>query len=191
MILDFDFRKDARRSSIVSQLRDYYDVEKWDQLCNKHKEEYSLRSSEHYATTAEIYQALDELNLPQNVLFDLHCIYDILALAESEVHGVNTEKIHFHEVGKCSSINNTIFICLAFDGLRPFVARSTKVQVGSGSIECSHGLLDIPAPATKRILEHGIPVISERLEGELCTPTSAAIIGYYCFSPRFSPYNQY
>ena len=186
MIIDFDFSKDARRSSILSQLRALYDAPAWDQLCSDATSKYSLTAPDHYATPHEIYDALEGLNLPKNVLFDLYSIYDIIARAESEVHGVSIDKIHFHEVGKSASINNTILICLAFENLRPFVARSGKVQVGSGSIQCSHGILDIPAPATRKILERGIPIAKTRLEGELCTPTSAAMIGYYCFSSAFT-----
>ena len=56
---------------------------------------------------------------------------------------------------------------------------ATPVQVGSGTVTCAHGELPIPAPATAAILDSGIPVCAERLDGERCTPTSAALIKHF------------
>ncbi len=107
-------------------------------------------------------------------------IYRILADAEAQVHGCPVEDTHFHEVGLGMTAREILGMCTAVEvnGFENITA--TKVQVGSGTVECSHGVLDIPAPATAAILERfSIPVYDERLEGELCTPTSAAFIAHF------------
>ncbi len=82
-------------------------------------------------------------------------------------------------MGEGKAILNALIICSAICHLHPDYIVATPVQTGSGKIECAHGLMDIPAPATAAILETGIPTTEEKLEGELCTPTSAAIIKYF------------
>ena len=105
-------------------------------------------------------------------------VYAILAEAEASVHGCSVEETHFHEVGNASGIRNALAICTAFYVLAPTRITATPVQTGQGTVQCAHGLMDIPAPATAAILE-GIPRATPALEGELCTPTSAAIIKQY------------
>ena len=70
-------------------------------------------------------------------------------------------------------------VCLAVEALAPERIAATPVQVGSGTVTCAHGELHIPAPATAAILDSGIPVCAERLDGERCTPTSAALIKHF------------
>lgn len=107
-------------------------------------------------------------------------IYLILAQAEAYVHGCSLEETHFHEVGEGMTVRELLGMCTALDCLgRPSV-QATSVQVGSGTVTCSHGVLDIPAPATDAILkEYKIPIASQKLDGELCTPTSAAFIAHF------------
>ena len=95
------------------------------------------------------------------------------------MHGCAIDETHFHEVGNGEAIFNTLLICSAFAYLHPDHVAATSVQTGSGQVECAHGLMDIPAPATAAILATGIPVCDEKLPGELCTPTSAAIIKHF------------
>lgn len=107
-------------------------------------------------------------------------VYRILAEAEAKVHGCAVEKAHFHEVGLGMTVREILGMCAAIEQIDPEKVIASKIQVGSGQVECSHGLLDIPAPATAAILErYDIPIAEPRLEGELCTPTSAAFIARY------------
>lgn len=107
-------------------------------------------------------------------------VYRILAEAEAKVHGCAVEDAHFHEVGLGMTVREILGMCTAIEQIDPAKVIASKVQVGSGKVECAHGLLDIPAPATAEILErYRIPVREPRLEGELCTPTSAAFIARY------------
>ena len=105
-------------------------------------------------------------------------VYAILAEAEASVHGCSVEEAHFHEVGNAAGIRNALAICTAFYVLAPTRITATPVQTGQGMVQCAHGLMDIPAPATAAILKD-IPRATPAFEGELCTPTSAAIIKQY------------
>ena len=133
----------------------------------------------HHHGIVEVRQTIDNLRTGQRVKDDLHAIYEILAEAEAQVHGCEVDEMHFHEVGNGEAIFNTLLICLAISYLHPDFISASSVQTGSGQIECAHGLMDIPAPATAAILATGIPTCEEKLEGELCTPTSAAIIKHF------------
>ena len=107
-------------------------------------------------------------------------VYEILADAEGQVHGCAPEDTHFHEVGELQTVKEIAAIAQGFLLAAPTAVSATPVQVGSGTVECEHGTLPVPAPATAAIIERfSIPVQPARLEGELCTPTSAALIAHY------------
>jgi pyridinium-3,5-bisthiocarboxylic acid mononucleotide nickel chelatase len=98
-----------------------------------------------------------------------------LAEAEAEVHGVAIAKVHFHEVGALDSIADFIGSAIGLDllGVERFTCRS--VPTGSGTIECEHGRMPVPAPATARLLLD-VPLASSSIMTELTTPTGAAIL---------------
>ncbi|MBQ3302267.1 MAG: DUF111 family protein [Eggerthellaceae bacterium] len=179
MNLHFDFTDAATRKSIVSQLGALLDENTWAQVSKAADD--ACFDKDHYHDIGEVHAAIDALAVGEEVKADMHGVYDVLAQAESQVHGCPVEHTHFHEVGNASGLRNTLLVCLAFDALRPFdgPVTATPVQTGSGKVECAHGLMDIPSPATAAILSTGIPVCEQKLEGELCTPTSAAIIKHF------------
>ncbi|MBR3182439.1 MAG: DUF111 family protein [Eggerthellaceae bacterium] len=177
MQLYFDFSKGARRSDILGQLKANLDDATWAALSMEAAKAGVPKG--HHHGIVEVRQTIDNLNTGQGVKEDLHAIYEILANAEAQVHGCAVDDTHFHEVGNGEAILNTLIICLIFRYLHPDYVVASPVQTGSGKIECAHGLMDVPAPATAAILETGIPTCEEKLEGELCTPTSAAIIKHY------------
>ncbi len=103
----------------------------------------------------------------------------ILAEAEASVHGTTVDRIHFHEVG---SLDALIDIAGAAAGLRLLgvdSVSSSPVATGRGEVECSHGRLPVPAPATAEILR-GVPTFEAHAFGELATPTGAAILKAHC-----------
>src|SRR5436309_12703675 len=102
-------------------------------------------------------------------------IFRRLAEAEAAVHGMPLEKVHFHEVGALDSIADIAGAAIGLDllGAERFTSRS--VPTGSGMVQCAHGLMPIPAPATARLLQ-GVPLASTAIENELTTPTGAAIL---------------
>ena len=95
--------------------------------------------------------------------------------AEAAIHGIDIEKIHFHEVGAMDSIVDIVGCCLALHKLEVDAVSIRSLPQGHGTIECAHGTYPNPAPATLRLLE-GFPVQDVDEPFELVTPTGAALI---------------
>ena len=133
----------------------------------------------HHHDLGEVNATIDALDASERAKDDMRAVYRILAEAEATAHGCAVEETHFHEVGNGEALRNVLAICLAVEALAPDRIAATPVQVGSGTVTCAHGELPIPAPATAAILDSGIPVCAERLDGERCTPTSAALIKHF------------
>ncbi len=127
----------------------------------------------------------DHLTVNDRVKEQILAVYQILADAESSVHGVPADEIHFHEVGTLDAVADITAVCYLLDRLGTCEITASPVHVGRGTVKCAHGILPVPAPATARILQ-GIPVYSkEQIEGELCTPTGAALLKH--FASSFGP----
>ena len=102
-------------------------------------------------------------------------IFQKLAAAEAKVHGSTIEKVHFHEVGAVDSIADIVGTAIAIDLLDIDQLVCSPVPTGSGFVEIAHGKCAIPAPATGELLR-GVPIATTTVEGELTTPTGAAIV---------------
>jgi uncharacterized protein (TIGR00299 family) protein len=100
--------------------------------------------------------------------------FTLLAEAEAKVHGEDIEKIHFHEVGGLDAIADIVGSAVAIEYFNPDRIYSSPVQVGSGYVECAHGILPVPAPATAELLT-GIPIKTGH-PFETVTPTGAAVL---------------
>jgi uncharacterized protein (TIGR00299 family) protein len=100
--------------------------------------------------------------------------FGAIAEAEATVHGVDTESVHFHEVGAADSIIDICCSSFLLDRLAPDAVFATPLALGFGTFVCSHGELSVPAPATAKLIE-GLPVYAGVYEGELTTPTGAAL----------------
>ena len=107
-----------------------------------------------------------------------------LARAEAAVHGVETDAVHFHEVGAVDSIVDIVGAAIGLHELGIDEMWCSPVRLGSGTVMTSHGELPVPAPATARLLM-GIPVFGGELPGELTTPTGAVLVAE--FASRFAP----
>ena len=106
-------------------------------------------------------------------------IFYRLAEAEAKVHGTSLEKVHFHEVGALDSIIDIVGTAIGINYLEIEKVYASEIHVGKGTIRCAHGLLPVPAPATMELLQ-GVPIYSTEVEGELVTPTGAAILTTLC-----------
>ena len=132
----------------------------------------------------EIQKIVGALPIPTTVKLDVLAVYNLIAEAESAVHGVPVQQIHFHEVGTMDAVADITAVCLLMHQLKPERVVVSPVHVGSGSVRCAHGILPVPAPATARLLRN-VPIYSTEIKGELCTPTGAALLAY--FADSFGP----
>jgi pyridinium-3,5-bisthiocarboxylic acid mononucleotide nickel chelatase len=98
-----------------------------------------------------------------------------IALAEASVHRIPVEEVHFHEVGAIDSIIDVVGAAICFNTLNIDGVQVSPVELGSGFVNCDHGMLPVPAPATAEIIK-GIPVKKGGVDFEATTPTGAAII---------------
>ena len=126
----------------------------------------------------DITRIIDSLNVEDKVKEDVKNIYQIIAQAESQVHGRSVAEVHFHEVGAMDAVADITGCAMLFHELGAEKIMASPVTTGYGQVRCAHGILPVPAPATALILQ-GIPCQAGRIEGELCTPTGAALVKYF------------
>ena len=148
-----------------------------------HHEHEHHHDHEHHSLS-DVKTIIGNLNVSDKVKEDAQKVYDLLAEAESHVHGTTVTEIHFHEVGNMDAIADIVCVCMLMEKLAPDQIIASSVNTGTGKVKCAHGILPIPAPATSYLL-HGIPIYNTGVNGELCTPTGAALIKY--FAGSFGP----
>ena len=132
----------------------------------------------HHAGMGDIRHILSHLDIPQPVRQDAEAVYQLIAQAESHAHGRPVEEIHFHEVGTLDAVTDVVAVCWLLHALAPEQIVASPVHVGCGQVRCAHGILPVPAPATAYILQ-GVPTYGGSVQGELCTPTGAALLKHF------------
>lgn len=132
----------------------------------------------HHSGMEEISHLIGHLPVSDRVRADIRAVYDAIAQAESRVHGVPVTDIHFHEVGAMDAVADVTAVCLLMEELAADQVIASPVHVGSGTVHCAHGVLPVPAPATALLLQ-GAPVYGGTIQGELCTPTGAALLRHF------------
>lgn len=137
-----------------------------------HLDEQHDHPHRHLRHVVEIIESGD---LPEEVKRASLETFQRVAECEAEVHGTTIEKVHFHEVGAVDSIIDIVGTHLALHQLKPDAIHSSALHVGSGTVKCAHGIMPVPAPATALLLR-GVPSYSGDVDGELVTPTGAALI---------------
>ena len=153
-------------------------------LINGDEEGEPERHHHHHTSVAEITEFIDTVPLADVVKDNAKAVYTHIAEAESRVHGHPIENIHFHEVGSLDALADVLSVCELMHELAPDKVLASPVNVGSGFVKCTHGVLSVPAPATELILR-GVPIYSGEIKSELCTPTGAALLKH--FAEAFVP----
>ena len=147
-----------------------------------HSHEHSHSHDHHHdhshRSLHDIHHIIVDLKLPEAVRTDILAVYRLIAEAESKAHDKPVSEIHFHEVGTMDAIADIASVCLLLHKLAPDQIIASPIHVGSGQVKCAHGILPVPAPATAYILKD-IPIYSGSIQGELCTPTGAALLKHF------------
>jgi uncharacterized protein (TIGR00299 family) protein len=139
----------------------------------------------HHRTLADILAMIEGSGLGDGEKAKASAVFQKLAEAEGRVHGVEPDKVHFHEVGAVDSIVDMVGAAVAWEWFGIERAVVSPLPLGSGFVETAHGRLPLPAPATLALLE-GAPTYGSGLEVELVTPTGAAVLTVLAgeFGPR-------
>lgn len=145
--------------------------------CNKLNIKCSIEG-EPFRHFSDIKKMIESAECKDSVKANAIKSFEIIAEAESKVHGIDIEEVHFHEIGAVDTIIDLLGVSIALDDLGIEKISSNIVPLGTGFINAAHGLMPLPAPATLKIL-HNIPVNKLDVEGELVTPTGAAILKTY------------
>lgn len=151
---------------------------------HEHPHGHGGEGHHHHTGMAEIEAQIGALALPQAVRQNALAVFRLLAQAESHAHDRPVEQIHFHEVGTMDAVADVVGACLLLHILAPDEILASPVHVGCGQVRCAHGILPVPAPATAYLLQ-GVPAYGGSVQGELCTPTGAALLRH--FVKHFGP----
>lgn len=133
---------------------------------------------------ADIEAMLAAAELADRVRQKALAVFRRLAEAEAKVHQTTPDRIHFHEVGAIDAIVDIVGVCIALERLGVEAVHCAPLPMGRGFAECAHGTIPLPAPAVVE-LARGVPVYSVDEEGELVTPTGAALMT--TLAARFGP----
>lgn len=149
---------------------------------HEHHSDDPAHGHHHHASPADVEELINGLNVSDQVKADAKAVYALIAEAESQVHGHPVSEIHFHEVGTLDAVTDVVSVCLLMEEIGAEEVVVSPVHVGSGHVHCMHGILPVPAPATALILKD-VPTYGGHIQGELCTPTGAALLKH--FASRF------
>ncbi|SJZ43272.1 hypothetical protein SAMN02745118_00829 [Selenihalanaerobacter shriftii] len=124
---------------------------------------------------ADIEAIIDESELDVKIKKLSKKIFNRLAKAEAKIHNTTIYKIHFHEVGAVDAIIDIVGAVIGIEALGIEEIYASRVHTGTGFVNCDHGKIPVPVPATLELLQE-VPVYSTGIKNELVTPTGAAII---------------
>lgn len=134
-----------------------------------------ISESHHHRGLKEIFSIIDNSGLSLSVKNRSKEIFQRLGEVEAKIHNKDINEIHFHEVGAIDAIVDIVGAVIGLEILGIDKIISSKIHLGTGTLECAHGVLPVPAPATLELLKN-VPVYSSGIEKELVTPTGASIL---------------
>ena len=134
-------------------------------------------------TTKRNWRSIKELilngNLESKLQQIIFSVFESLAIAEGKVHGINSDDVHFHEIGAIDSLVDIVGVCAALNFLDPEKVYCNEPMLGKGFVQTEHGKLSVPPPAVIELVrKNNIKVLSsfDSTEGELSTPTGIALL---------------
>lgn len=152
--------------------------EHYDEKACGHEHHHPHTHSGHSHTgLKEIVEIIEQGQLSHRAKETAMKIFHVLVKAEAKAHGVPIEEVHFHEVGAVDSIVDIVAVAVCLDNLDITEVIVPFLCEGAGTVRCQHGILPVPVPAVANIVEaYQLPVRFTEVEGELVTPTGAAIV---------------
>lgn len=145
-----------------------------------HDHNHDHKRNHHHTSMTDIKRIIKGLPVSDKVKSDVLAVYKLIAEAESQAHGCPVEEIHLHEVGALDALVDIAGVCMLMEKIDADRIFCSPINVGRGMVSCAHGILPVPTPATAAILR-GVPCYGT-FEGELCTPTGAALLKHFVSS---------
>lgn len=133
----------------------------------------------HHRNLNDIERIIDQSELETNIKATALNTFKRLAEAEAKVHGTSIKEIHFHEVGAVDAIIDIVGATIGFHWLGIEEVMASSLTTGRGFVNCAHGTIPIPAPATTELLK-GVPYQHGEINQEMVTPTGAAVLTTIC-----------
>lgn len=155
---------------------------------HEHGESHSHHGHHHHEHRGlnEIMTIIDHADMADRARSYAKKIFTILAEAEAKAHNVPADQVHFHEVGAVDSIVDILSVAVCMDDLDVEEVIIPRLCEGSGTIRCQHGILPVPVPAVSNIVSaHYLKLHITPVQGELVTPTGAAIAAAFITSEKF------
>jgi uncharacterized protein (TIGR00299 family) protein len=134
---------------------------------------------------SEIRRIIDHAAISSTAKATAIRIFEALGQAEAEIHNTTVDQVHFHEVGAADALVDIVCAAVGAESLGVEEWVCSPLNVGGGTVQCAHGTLPVPAPATLRLLKDA-PIYSSGPQVELVTPTGAAIVK--TLSSRFAAF---
>ena len=148
---------------------------------HEHHQEHSHEHSHEHRSPQDILHIVERASMTEGAKLLANKIVHILAEAEAKAHGVPLDQVHFHEVGVVDSIVDIVAAAVCADSLNLEEVYVPQLNEGRGMVRCQHGLLPIPVPAVANIIsDNDLKLHITNVEGELVTPTGAAIAAALC-----------
>lgn len=157
---------------------DHHHEHTHEEHAHTHEHEHEHEHHHHHTHMSDIGNIIGGLNVSDKVKADALAVYGLIAEAESKAHGKPVTDIHFHEVGTMDAVADIVGVCVLLEKISPDKIVVSPLATGFGQVKCAHGILPVPAPATASLIE-GVPAYSGSVEGELLTPTGAALLKHF------------
>lgn len=141
-----------------------------------HEHHHNEHHHHHHRNLNDVISIINKADTTDSAKNLAKKIFTIVAEAESKVHGLPIDEVHFHEVGAIDSIVDIVSFSVLFDDLNPQKVYFKTLTEGTGTVECQHGTMNVPVPAVCEIAsKYKLPLKITDNEGEMITPTGAAI----------------
>ncbi len=142
-----------------------------------HHHDHGHSHDQSHRSYREVMEIISSMPVSSRVKMTAEKIYAVIAKAESNVHGDPLETLHFHEVGRNQAIANVLGVAICMDALRADQVIVSEICDGHGTVQCAHGVLSVPVPAVKAMLDDcSLSYRQTEHEGEMVTPSGLAMV---------------